>query len=102
MRFIEINKHLINPENICYVDMWGHKTVDIYFVGRKKSIEADRDEFLALLRENSLLKYVRTRRPEIRPIEQGTNSGKSSVIPEDCTIVEGILEESDERKEPAG
>lgn len=51
MKLLRIGRHLINPEKICYVALWGYKTADVYFMGQKKPLELDKEKVLALLKE---------------------------------------------------
>ena len=109
MRLLEIDGYLINPEQISYIFIWGATRIDVHFAGRKKPIEVDKDEFLALLRKNSLLEYKRTKpqeRPEILSIEQGTRPGYNGLCGtgiQPRRVLDLLAgEEADEREESAG
>jgi len=79
MKLILIDGHLINPELICYIDTDRYQTLDVYFAGRKKPLDLDKEELLAKLESEGLLEEPKRTKPQERPpllpIEQGTNPG---------------------------
>jgi len=84
MKLLKIDDHIINPEQICYFTTWGYQTVDVFFAGRKKPLELDKDKFLAALRKEALLEHERTKpqeRPKILPIDTGRPFEKPPKFP---------------------
>ena len=70
MKFLKLENHIICLGKICYVHVWGYRTIDVYFSGRKKPLGLTDDE------ADKLLEALGSEAPPLAPEPEILLGGK--------------------------